>query len=93
MHPFRKSRAAKNDRNDAQAILIALRQPDMRFVSVKSVDQQVMLSWHRMRHGWNEERTTMINRVRGLLAEFGIWLPRSSEAFRRTVQGYWSYYG
>lgn len=32
--PFRKSRGAKNDRNDAEAILAAVRQPDMRFVSV-----------------------------------------------------------
>jgi len=37
--PFRKSQAAKNDRNDAQAILTAVRQPDMRFVSVKSIDR------------------------------------------------------
>ena len=47
--PFRKSQGAKNDNNDAQAILAAVRQPDMRFVSVKSVDQQAMLAWHRAR--------------------------------------------
>ena len=47
--PFRKSQGAKNDKNDAQAILVAVRQPDMRFVSVKSVDQQAMLAWHRAR--------------------------------------------
>jgi transposase len=86
VHPFRKSRAAKNDRNDALAILTALRQPDMRFVSVKTVDQQVMLAWHRMRQGWSEERTTMINRIRGLMAEFGIWMPRSSEGFKRSIR-------
>jgi transposase len=38
--PFRKSQSAKNDRNDAQAILAAVRQPDMRFVTVKSAEQQ-----------------------------------------------------
>jgi transposase len=85
VHPFRKSRAAKNDRNDAQAILTAVRQPDMRYVTVKSVDQQAILAWHRMRQGWVEERTTMINRILGLLAEFGVWIPRSSEALLRAL--------
>ena len=47
--PFRMSRGAKNDRNDAQAILCAVRQPNMRFVTVKSIDQQAMLAWHRAR--------------------------------------------
>jgi transposase len=67
--PFRKSKGAKNDRNDAQAVLTAMRQPDMRFVTIKSVEQKAMLSWHRMRQGWSDERTALINRVRGLLAE------------------------
>ena len=49
--PFRKSRGAKNDRNDAEAILSAVRQPNMRFVSVKSIEQQAMLACHRMRQG------------------------------------------
>ena len=72
VQPFRKSQGTKNDRNDAQAILIAVRQPDMRFVSVKSIDQQAMLTWHRMRKGWSDERTALISRIRGLLAEFGV---------------------
>ena len=83
--PFRKSRGAKNDRNDAQAVLTAVRQPDMRFVTVKSVEQQAMLSWHRMRQGWSEERTALLNRVRGLLAEFGVWLGRSPAVLRRAL--------
>ena len=83
--PFRKSQGAKNDRNDAQAIRIALVQPEMRFVSVKSVEQQAMLAWHRMRSGYNEERTALINRTRGLLAEFGLWLGRSSAALLRAL--------
>jgi transposase len=49
--PFRKSKGAKNDRNDAQAIVTAARQPDMRFVSVKSINQQAILAWHCMRQG------------------------------------------
>jgi transposase len=83
--PFRKSQGAKNDRNDAQAILTAVRQPDMRFVSVKSVDQQAMLAWHCMRRGWVDDRTALINRIRGLLAEFGVWLAQSPEALKRSL--------
>lgn len=83
--PFRKSRGAKNDRNDAQAVLTAVRQPDMRFVTVKSVEQQAMLAWHRMRQGWSDERTALTNRVRGLLAEFGVWLGRSTATLTRAL--------
>jgi transposase len=83
--PFRMSKGAKNDRNDAQAILTAVLQPAMRFVSVKSVDSQAMLAVHTMRRGWNAERTTLLNRTRGLLAEFGIWLGRSSARLLRAL--------
>lgn len=78
--PFRMSPAAKNNRNDAQAILIAVRHPGMRFVAVKSADQQAMLSWHRMRKGWSAERTVLMNRMRGLLAEFGVRVGRGGGA-------------
>ena len=83
--PFRKSQGAKNDRNDAQAILTAVRQPDMRFVSVKSVDQQAILAWHRARSGLSVERTALLNRTRGLLAEFGVWIGRSSSVLIRQL--------
>ena len=83
--PFRKSRAAKNDRNDAEAVLTAVRQPNMRFVAVKSVEQQACLSWHRMRQGFSEERTALINRLRGLLGEFGVWRGRSAAVFTRAL--------
>ena len=83
--PFRKSQGAKNDRNDAQAILTAVRQPDMRFVSVKSVDQQAVLAWHCVRRGWSDDRTALISRIRGLLAEFGVWLAQSPEALKRSL--------
>jgi transposase len=75
--PFRKG--GKNDTADAEAIAIAASQPTMRFVAVKTVEQQAILSWHRMRQGWIEERTALINRLRGILAEFGVSLARSSE--------------
>src|SRR5215813_8170463 len=83
--PFRKSQAAKNDRNDAQAILITALQPDMRFVAVKSLEQQSILAVHRMREGWRSERTALINRVRGLLAEFGLWIRGSPHDLARSL--------
>jgi transposase len=85
--PFRKSRVAKNDRNDAEAVLTAVRQPNMRFVAGKSVEQQAYLSWHRMRQGWSEERTALINRLRGLLGEFGVWRGRSAAVLTRALPG------
>lgn len=84
--PFRKSRRTKNDHNDAEAIAIAAQQPTMRFVTIKSEAQQARLSWHRLREGWKEERTALINRIRGLLLEFGYPLPRSASAFTRGLQ-------
>ncbi len=83
--PFRMSRAAKNDRNDAEAIQVALVQPTMRFVSPKSVEQQAILSWHRARAGYMEERKSLLNRTRGLLAEFGIWAGRSATVLIRRL--------
>lgn len=83
--PFRMSRGAKNDRNDAQAILCAVTQPNMRFVTVKSIDQQAMLAWHRARAGYLEERKALLNRTRGMLAEFGVWLGRSTVALMRQL--------
>lgn len=75
----------KNDGNDALAIAIAARQPTLRFVAVKTVEPQAILCWHRARAGFNDERTALINRVRGLLAEFGIVIPRSSDRLLKVL--------
>jgi transposase len=83
--PFRKSRTAKNDRNDAEAIATAARQGNMRFVPVKTIEQQVRLSWHRAREGYKTEALAVSNRLRGLLAEFGVVLPKSDAALRRML--------
>lgn len=83
---FRKSKSAKNDRNDAEAIAIAVRQPTMRFVAIKNEAQQSRLAWHSVREGWKEERTALINRCRGLLLEFGYPIARSSTAFKRALK-------
>lgn len=59
----------------------------MRYVAIKSVDQQSILAWHRMREGWKEERTALLNRLRGLLGEFGISPDRSSDKLIRSLPG------
>jgi len=79
--PYRKS--GKNDGNDAEAICEAVQRPAMRFVPVKSAEQQAVLSLHRVRQGFVEERTATINRTRGLLAEFGVVLPGRAVEVRR----------
>ena len=83
--PFRKSRTVKNDHNDAEAIATAARQGNMRFVPVKDIDQQARLSWHRVREGYKAESLAIANRLRGLLAEFGIVVAKSDLALRRTL--------
>ena len=50
--PYRKS--SKNDGNDAEAICEAVARPNMRFVPVKSAEQQAILSLHRVRQGFIE---------------------------------------
>jgi len=78
--PYRKS--GKNDDNDAAAICEAVGRPSMRFVPVKSLEQQAVLAQHRIRQGFIEERTASINRIRGVLAEFGQVRPQSASAVR-----------
>jgi transposase len=62
----------------------------MRFVPVKSIEQQSVLSLHRVRQGFVRARTAQANQIRGLLAEFGIvvhkgraYLASSTRADRR----------
>ncbi len=66
----------KSDRNDAEAICEAVGRPNMRFVPVKTVEQQAVLSLHRARQGFVKARTAQANQIRGLLAEFGIVIPQ-----------------
>jgi transposase len=81
--PFVKTN--KNDRNDAEAIVEAASRPTMRFVPVKSVEQQDIQAAHRMRAILLRHRTALINQMRGLLGERGLAISRSPEAFKRAV--------
>jgi transposase len=66
----------KNDAVDAEAICEAVSRPTMRFVAVKSAEQQAALSLHRTRNLLVKQRTQLVNMIRGLLAEFGIEIRR-----------------
>ena len=79
--PYRRS--GKNDGNDAEAICEAVQRPSMRFVPIKSAEQQAVLTVHRVRQGFVEERTATINRIRGLMSEFGVILPARAVEVRR----------
>jgi transposase len=81
VRPYR--RAGKNDFNDVEAICEAVTRPRMRFVPIKSLEQQAVLSLHRVRQGFIEERTALINRLRGLAAEFGLVLAQKPICVKR----------
>jgi transposase len=82
--PYRLSgKRGKNDAADAAAICEALQRPHMRFVPIKTEAQQAQLCVHRARQGFVEQRTATINRIRGLLSEFGVVLPLKASTVRR----------
>lgn len=83
VEPYRQG--GKNDANDAAAICEAVSRPQMRFVAVKSVEQQAVLAVHRLRQGFVEERTAMANRLRGLLAEYGVVVGLGLDRLRRAL--------
>jgi transposase len=66
----------KNDVADAEAICEAVGRRSMRFVPIKSVEQQAILSVHRVRQGFVKARTAQANQIRGLLGEFGLAIPQ-----------------
>lgn len=69
----------KTDAADAEAICEAVTRPTMRFVPIKSREQQASLSMHRTRDLLVKQRTQLVNMMRGLLAEFGIDIPQGLE--------------
>ena len=54
----------------------------MRYVPIKTCEQQGVMSLHRVREGFKEERTACINRIRGVLAEFGLVFGKSPKVLR-----------
>ena len=87
--PYRMSgKQGKNDAADAMAICEAVQRPNMRFVPIKTEDQQSRLLVHRARQGFVEARTATINRIRGLMSEFGIVLPLKADVIRREARNH-----
>lgn len=85
--PYRMSgKRGKNDAADAAAICEAVQRPNMRFVPVKTEEQQSRLMVHRARQGYVAARTACMNRIRGLLSEFGVVLPTKAEVVRREAR-------
>jgi transposase len=83
--PYVKSN--KNDAADAEAICEAVDRPNMRFVAIKTVEQQSVLSVHRVRQGFVKARTAQANQIRGLLAEFGLIVPKGISHIAQRVPG------
>jgi len=69
-------RRNKNDPADAAAICEAVGRPSMRFVAIKTEQQQAMTGLHRVRDLLMKQHTMLINQLRGLMAEFGIVAPK-----------------
>lgn len=78
-------RGNKHDYNDARAIAEAVCRPEMRFVAVKTVEQQDLQALHRLRQARVAERTALCNQLRGLVAEYGIVLPQGVAVLRKRL--------
>ena len=81
--PYVKSN--KNDDNDAEGICEAVSRPGMRFVTVKTVEQQDIQALHRMRQLVVKNRTALANQIRGLLGEYGIVIARGVNQIPRRL--------
>jgi transposase len=84
--PYRmEGKSGKNDMTDAAAICEAASRPTMRFVPIKTIEQQGVMALHRLREGFKEERTACINRIRGVLAEFALVFGKSPKVLRAAL--------
>lgn len=81
--PYRiQGKHGKNDANDAAAVCEAASRPTMRYVPIKTLHQQGTLVAHRLREGYKCEWVAWGNRIRGILAEFGVVVPKGSHRLR-----------
>ena len=75
----------KHDAADAEAICEAVQRPSMRFVPIKNIEQQAILAVHTARTGFVKQRTAQANQIRGLLAEFGLIVPKGLALLKERV--------
>jgi transposase len=78
-------KSAKNYALDAAAICEAVQRPHMRFVPIKSIEQQDIQALHRAREQVMRWRTALINHIRGLLLQYGVAVPQGPARFRQEV--------
>ncbi|QOL24398.1 IS110 family transposase [Thalassotalea sp. LPB0316] len=81
--PFRQGH--KTDKNDALAIGVASKQPRVKSVAIKTVEQQGLQSIERMRQHLSDQLTAMSNMLRALISEFGITIPKGISAFKKRI--------
>lgn len=81
-------KANKNDANDAEAICEAVSRPTMRFVTIKTVEQQDLQATHRVRSQLVSQRTEKVNQIRGLLAEYGLVVGQRIETLRKVLPNF-----
>lgn len=75
----------KNDFNDAEAICEADSRPTMRYVDIKSIEQQDIQLLHRIRQRLVQQRTALSNQIRGQLLEYGIAIPKDISQIRPQI--------
>ena len=73
---FLRNKRVKNDERDAEAIYTCGIQPDTKFVRIKTVEEQTVALLHTLRKAAVSQRVELSNRIRGILAEFGIVVAR-----------------
>ena len=75
----------KNDATDAEAICEAASRPRMRYVPAKTLDQQSWLAIHRLREGYVKDHSAWVNRMRAVLFEFGVDVPKAIYRFAENM--------
>ena len=81
--PFVKTN--KNDHNDSEAICEAASRPNMRYVFHKGIEQEDIQALHRVRSRHIQERTALVNQIRGLLAEYGVVVSQGISKIRKAL--------
>ncbi len=76
----------KNDAADAKAIARAMRDPEMRFVGVKTLEQQSLLMLFKSRDLLTAQRTALINALRGHFGEIGVVVPKGAHEAKLLVK-------
>jgi len=75
----------KNDKNDACAIYEASKNPNLYFVTIRSLEQQDLATQHKLRAGYVKQRTQLGNRLRGFAMEYGVKFPQGIQRLRQQV--------